>query len=276
MPIVNVKDADHAMLAPYHDLRGRNLTSLSGRFIAESPWVVERLLLSSYAIESALVSERMLDRLIPLVNDNTPVLCAPEEVLRELVGFAFHRGVLACGLRKKTQTVAETVMNAKGGNATANRWLAVEDVVDQENIGGLLRTAGALGVHHIILTRRCADPFSRQALRVAMGVTFRLNLSTSACLATDLAYLRNTLQLPILAAAIGPNSIDLKKAPPLPRGCIVLGSEGAGLRTATLAGCDFMATIPMAADVDSLNVVVAGGVFMHHLWSSGDGANGTD
>lgn len=274
MPTISVTSFENPLLLPYQDLRGKNLTRLSERFIAESPWVVERLLASSYEVESILVSERMLERIAAVAPPSTPVFFAPENLLRELVGFPFHRGVLACARRKHPQVLSNLAADETFKQQCSGPWLALQDVVDQENIGGLIRTAGALGVNNVLLTKRCADPFSRQAIRVAMGVTFTIRLFESTHLAQDLITLKRTFAFPILAAAIGPTAAPLRTIASRQNGCLVLGGEGHGLSADVIQCCDITVQIPMADLVDSLNVNVAGGIFMHYLFEREFGTKG--
>lgn len=263
MPIVRLTHASDPLLAAYADLRSRNLTRLSGRFIAESPWVVERLLASDYGVESLLVAERMLPRVEELPRPECPIFVMPEAPLRELVGINFHRGVLACGLRKAELRVT-ACPPADLRRPAGTVCLALHDVLDQENVGGLIRTAAALGVQHVLYSARCADPFSRQALRVAMGHTFRLQLWRTSDFAADLAFLRSQGLL-LIAAALSPTAIDARHLGSHQPCGLVLGNEGYGLPDSVVSQCDLSVQIPMAAGVDSLNVVVAGGILLHQL-----------
>jgi len=73
----------------------------------------------------------------------------------------------------------------------------------------------------------------------------------------------------VVAAAMAPGAVPVRQWVPAPRTALVLGPEGPGLGPAELARCDRTVAIPMAPDVDSLNVAAAGAILMHWLTLGG-------
>ena len=126
--------------------------------------------------------------------------------------------------------------------------LALWRVGDPGNVGALLRSADALGPAYVCLSAGCADPTGPKALRAAMGAVFRVPRGE-------------------FEQAPG-RRIGLVAHGGLPLGelelagsvCFVLGAERAGLPDEVAASCDELATIPLAAGAESLNVAAAGAI----------------
>jgi len=151
---------------------------------------------------------------------------------------------------------------------TARRILALEAVQDPGNVGTLLRSAAAFGFDAVLLGPGCASPFSPKTLRASMGAAGRLPVCQTKDLAASLQALRRR-GVACLAAALY-RSRPLDEAPAAYPGgvCLVIGSEGQGLRDETVAACDFAVRIPMTDLVESLNAGVAGSVLLWHFRNS--------
>jgi len=138
--------------------------------------------------------------------------------------------------------------------------LVAVEVQNPGNLGALLRTAEAAGASGALLTAGCADAFSWKALRGSMGSALRLPHVRGLALEAALALLRERGLLAMAAsadAALRHDEADLTGP------CALLvGSEGAGLPEAALAGADCRVRIPMAGRVESLNVGIAAGVLL--------------
>jgi tRNA G18 (ribose-2'-O)-methylase SpoU len=143
--------------------------------------------------------------------------------------------------------------------------LVLEDLVDADNLGGCVRNAAAFGVDALVLSPRCADPFYRKAIRVAIGSTFLLPIVRLRSWPDDLLALKQRLGVHLLGAVVDERARPLAATPRPERVALLLGSEGPGLSPAARAACDSLVTIPMAAGADSLNVATAGAVALFHL-----------
>src|SRR5690606_22341627 len=105
MAVEEIRSLDDPRLEVYRQTRHTNLTRFSGRFIAEGRLVVERLVTSSYGIESVLLDERFVAAMQGIIPDEVPVYRVPHELVDQIVGFHFHRGVMACGVRRPFATL---------------------------------------------------------------------------------------------------------------------------------------------------------------------------
>jgi len=261
MPVVEIASLDDPRLAPYRELKKSNLTRWSGLFVAEGEKLVRRLLASGYETASVLVGRRYLEEFAALAPAETPVLAIPDEWVESLVGFNFHRGILACGRRRAIPGMEE-VLPAAGKRATV---VVCPDVQDPENLGAILRIAAAFGVDLVLLGLRSADPLSRRVLRVSMGAALGVPIIRSDDLPTELDRLRRDFGFELAATVLDANAEPLEQAPRSRRIAILFGSEGHGLDRSLVERCDRRLTIAMQRGTDSLNVAVAAGIFLYHF-----------
>ncbi len=185
-----------------------------------------------------------------------PVYTGEDELLESITGFRLSRGIL-CAMERPRPQMPENVVSH------ARRIAVLENVVDANNVGALMRSAAALGVDGVLLNESCCDPYARRATRVSMGAVFRIPWAVAR---EPLALLKQvgfmTAALALREEAISIRDERLKKAEKL---ALFLGAEGDGLREETILGCDVAVIIPMSHQVNSLNVAAAGAVAFWEL-----------
>lgn len=266
MPRILLTDLHDPRIAVFRDLNQQNLTRYSGLFIAEGDKVVERLLESDYGVESLLVEERFLPRFESLLPADTPLYTGPQVLLEQIIGFNFHRGVLACGRRKPPSTLKELAAKVPPRSLV----VACPDVQDPTNLGSIIRTSASFGASAVLLGDQCADPFSRRVLRVSMGAVFGLPIIECADLAADLTLLKHELSFDLIATVVDAGAENLATSRRPHRLALLLGGEGHGLASEWLDLSTRRVTIPMQLGVDSLNVAVAAAIFLFHFQESQD------
>lgn len=145
----------------------------------------------------------------------------------------------------------------------ARRIVVIDGVVDTTNIGAIFRSAAALGIDSVLLTPSSCDPLNRRAVRVSMGSVFLVPWTWLDRPVADLG----TLGLRTAAMALSDDSVSLDDPALMaePRLAIVMGTEGDGLAAHTIASTDYVVRIPMAHNVDSLNVAAAAAVAFWQL-----------
>lgn len=228
-----------------------------GIFIAESLLVTERAIDAGYEPLSFLLETRMAAGEAKKLTDRfpeVPVYIASEEILKAITGFPVTRGVLCAMRRKRNRSVEEVLEGAK-------RIVLLEDVENPTNVGAIFRSAAALDIDAILLSKGCADPLYRRAIRVSMGNVFLINWTFSDNWLKDLKCLKEK-GFQTVAMALKEDSLSMDDLRPKPeeRVALIMGNEGAGLREETLAVCDKTVMIPMKKGVDSLNVAAASAV----------------
>ena len=201
--------------------------------------------------------------------DELPVFVLPHDELKRLTGFEVTRGALAAFRRPVPRSVADVC-------AGARRVAVLEDITNHTNVGAIFRSAAALGMDAVLVTQACYDPLYRRAVRVSMGTVFQVpwarigahsGATGAGSWAVDGIPLLHELGFKTAALALSNDSVPLDD-PHLAseeKLALVLGTEGDGLATRTIAQCDYTVRIPMAHDVDSLNVAAASAVAFWEL-----------
>lgn len=243
-------------------LRNR-LDPSRGIFIAESPKVIRVALDAGFCPVSLLCEEKHIlgdaqDIVKRLQEQSIDVYTGSRELLASLTGYTLTRGVL-CAMRRPVEIAVEQVV------ADARRVVVIDGVVDATNIGAIFRSAAALGIDAVLVTRSSCDPWNRRAIRVSMGSVFLVPWTWLE----DYSQLRQ-IGFKTCAMALEDRSISID-APILQeqdRLAIIMGTEGEGLPDETIKGADFVVKIPMAHGVDSLNVAAAASVAFWELRKS--------
>ena len=239
----------------------------NGLFIAESPKVIERALDAGYQPVSLLLEPKHITgeaREIIARCGSVPVYTAEFDVLKQLTGFPLTRGAL-CAMRRPPLPEMETICR------NARRIAVLENVVNPTNVGAIFRSAAALGMDAVLLTPACSNPLYRRSIRVSMGTVFQIPWTYIGRDATqwpgDGMNLLESFGFKTVAMALTDDSVSiddpcLKSADKL---AVILGTEGDGLSSDTIARCDYTVRIPMSHGVDSLNVAAASAVAFWQL-----------
>ncbi len=262
MNIIPINDPADPRLDAYRDLRHENVRNRGPLFIAEGRLVVQRLLQSRYVTDSVLAEPLRLAELEPLADHATPIYLVSQHTIREVAGFNFHRGLLACGRRLPFSSLEELSHQP----ATGNLALALISLNDLENLGSLLRTAAALGIFNIVLNPQTADPLCRRVLRVSMGAALKMKFFNMPDPQRWFESNQQTGHWRTVAMTLAADSIPLDQIVNDGKASmIVMGNEGDGLPSSIQAACSARAQIPMAAGIDSLNVAVAGAIALYEF-----------
>lgn len=269
--IIEITDFHAPELDPYarltqNQLRNR-LEPEKGIFIAESPKVIDRALDAGYKPVSLLMERKQITGpaagILSRCGD-APVYTADRELLAELTGFELTRGVLCAFRRPAPRPVEELCKNAR-------RVAVLEGIVDSTNVGAIFRSAAALNMDAVLINPSCCDPLCRRAVRVSMGTVFQVPWGQLGETPADWPEkgmdILHSLGFKTAAMALSDRSvsIDDEQLAKEPKLAIVLGTEGDGLATGTIASCDYTVKIPMSHGVDSLNVAAASAVAFWQL-----------
>ena len=245
-----------------------------GLFIAESPKVVTRALGAGCEPVSVLAEDKDIkgEAMEALAKcGDIPVYTAPFQVLAQLTGYKLTRGMLCAMKRPTLPSMREICRDAR-------RIVILENVVNPTNVGAIFRSAAALNMDGIILTKGCSDPLYRRASRVSMGTVFQIpwtfiqDNNEMRCqreilwprqAITELREMGyKTAALALTDDSVGIDNPELMQEEKL---AIILGTEGEGLMDRTIEMCDYSVKIPMSHDVDSLNVAAASAVAFWQL-----------
>ncbi|HEX2973150.1 MAG TPA: RNA methyltransferase [Tepidisphaeraceae bacterium] len=261
--IIPVESLSDPRIAVYLNLKERELAREGGRFIAEGEMVVRRLLASDYPVESVLMADRHVEKIPPLVPPGVPIYMAPAAVVNQIVGYKFHSGVMACGVRKPRLSIEQIASSWTSDKPVV--LTVLPEIANTENMGALIRISAAFGVNAMILGQHSCDPYYRQSIRVSMGNIFSVPIVQCEDLLSDLRLLRERWNVQLLATVLDETAEPLARSQTAARMGILFGGEGPGLRADEIAACDRRITIPMQMGTDSLNVSVAAAVILYHF-----------
>jgi tRNA G18 (ribose-2'-O)-methylase SpoU len=262
VPVIAIESAEDPRLEPFRDLRNRNLTRVSRRFVAEGWNVVERLLRSGFETEIVLCSPKYVEQVQQVWQGPGVIYLLDHDKFPHLVGFNFHRGTLAYAKRGEFQTV-EQVLSESSKLPKHTLWCGVVGVQDPENLGTILRTCSGLGIDRVLIGPDCCDPFSRRVLRTSMGNSLKLKLVESENAERDLRLLREA-GFQVLASSLTEDSKSLPEVEWRERALILFGNEGHGLPVRIQHASDIRLKVDMSLGTDSLNVSVAAGIILHY------------
>jgi tRNA G18 (ribose-2'-O)-methylase SpoU len=261
--IHHIERPDDPRIAPYAEVGDHERVRARGLFVAEGRLVFRRLIESRrFDIESVVVTPAALNGLSDVLeNIGWPVYVCGQDVIQTLTGIDFHRGCLALARRPVEQIPLSHFVRAR-------RLLALEGVGNPDNLGGLFRVGATFGVDGILLAPSCADPFYRKSIRTSVGTVLRVPFTVIDRWPGELDGLR-AKGFQIVALTPDPSAIPLREcvATLLPDARLILlfGAEGPGLTPEAMRSADVQVRIPMAAEVDSLNVTVAAGIALAFL-----------
>jgi tRNA G18 (ribose-2'-O)-methylase SpoU len=231
-----------------------------GLFIAESPKVIRVALDAEWEPTALLCEEKHITGdakdIIERLEASIPVYTGSRELLASLTGYTLTRGVL-CAMRRKKMPSVETVLK------DAHRVVVIEAVTDTTNIGAIFRSAAALGMDAVLLTRDSCDPLNRRAVRVSMGSVFLVPWTwLDGPVRTLHDYGFRTAAMALCDDSISLDDPQLNREEQL---AVIMGTEGDGLPQRTISEADYTVKIPMAHGVDSLNVASAAAVAFWQL-----------
>lgn len=258
--ITDINDPRTAVFTSLTEAQLRNrLNPDEGLLIAESPKVINVALDAGYTPVAMLCEEKHIAGDATGIIARVPemkVYTGDRETLASITGYKLTRGVL-CAMRRKALPSVDTICR------NARRVVVIDGVTDTTNIGAIFRSAAALGIDGVLLTRTSCDPLNRRSIRVSMGSVFLVPWTWIDDPVGDLREAGFTTA----AMALTDNSvsIDDKELNAVEKLAVIMGTEGDGLARTVIEGADYVARIPMAHGVDSLNVAAAAAVAFWQL-----------
>lgn len=237
-----------------------------GLFIAESPKVVTRALGAGCEPVSVLVEDKDVkgEAMEALAKcGDIPVYTAPFQVLAQLTGYKLTRGILCAMKRPVLPSMREICRDTR-------RIVILENVMNPTNVGAIFRSAAALNMDGIILTKGCSDPLYRRSARVSMGTVFQIPwtyVDKEISWPKPGIHILKEMGFKTVAFALRNDSVSIDDPILLSEQklAVIMGTEGEGLAAETMANCDYTVKIPMSHGVDSLNVAAASAVAFWQL-----------
>lgn len=233
-------------------LKEKKYRDRSGLFLAEGTVLLSEALLSGVIPLRVFVTPKAMSRLPRELPASVSVIPVSEEAYEKLSTEDAPEGVMSV-----FEQFAPSPSPSCSGGA-----LVLENLQDPGNVGTVIRTAAALGIHRVILCG-CADCYSPKTLRAAMGALFRLRPQITRSIAEAAELLKQEGKT-LYAAALDEDSLPLSQCALSQDSAVFIGNEGHGLSQEAKALCHKKIIIPMVG-MESLNAAVAASIFLWEM-----------
>jgi 23S rRNA (guanosine2251-2'-O)-methyltransferase len=203
-----------------------------------------------------VVTGRATERIVALARQRG-IRCeqADRTDVERLAGSPYHQGAVAVTPPFRYAEL-RTIIGADG-------LLLLDSIQDPRNLGAILRTARAAGVGGVILPHDRSAGITPVVVSASAGCVFGLPVARVTNLVRAMEEVKAAGFW--LVGLVPRGDRTLYELPPIERPALVVGGEGDGLRALVRRQCDFEATLPMAAGVESLNASVAAGIALYEL-----------
>jgi TrmH family RNA methyltransferase len=243
----------HALATSARERRKVGETLLDGAHLLDAAlqrqWPLKAIVVSDSGCEQAEI-EGLLGRCA----HDIPRYHLPDALFAHISPVDSPSGVIAIiDLPPEPDAASLAEADADAALSTAHSLVVLDAVQDPGNLGTILRTAAAAGVREVLLTAGCAGAWSPRALRAGMGAHFGLCIRERV----DAVHALETFPGAILATALGEDARSLYELDLARPVAWLFGAEGQGVSPALLACASQRVTIPMAGDIESLNVAAA-------------------
>lgn len=250
-------DVHDERLDLYRDLRhAQSLHTRSRVFLTDGEKITASILQSTLHVVSILLTEELYAQYIPAIQSKIkPEQCfiLSKKDMDALVGFDLHSPMMSIVEEPETPDL----LSLKGPI------IALNGIVNSDNVGGIIRNAIGLGYKSIITDSTTSSPYLRRAVRVSMGAVAFAQCVKSNDLVHDLEKLRNSRGIPIISAEITNDSIDVNSFVFPQDFILILGSEGNGVQSEVLALSDKIVHVNMSEPIKSLNVASSSAIILH-------------
>ena len=184
-----------------------------------------------------------------------------KERLDRLAGTGHHQGVVAIGAAYEYAEVEDILQAAKDKGEPPFVFL-LDNIEDPHNLGAIIRTANLAGAHGVIIPKNRAVGLTATVARTSAGALNYTPVARVTNLAKTIEELKKEGLWFVCADMGGTTMYDLNLTGPIG---LVIGNEGEGVGRLVKEKCDFIASIPMKGDIDSLNASVAAGVLAYEI-----------
>lgn len=221
-----------------------------------SPRQIKRILLAEGQRESPAIASILSEA----EKRHIPIETVSRQRLDQLSQGAVHQGCLAVVEARKYATLEQILDFAKGKNE--DPFLLILDAIqDVNNLGSLLRTAEAVGVHGVILPLHHAAEVNATVIKTSAGASEHLLIAQETNLTRTIEFLKK--QNTWVVGLAGEAKTLYDKADLTGPLALVVGNEGKGVSRLVREHCDLLVRLPMLGHVDSLNAAVAGSIVLY-------------
>lgn len=256
--MITINDINHPGIKEFISLRDKSLRN-DNLVIIESDKVFKRILPLGVKIHKLFCTksyyERNLDFINCYIKNKESVFLSTREMMKEIVGYRVHQGVMALTDRPKSVDI----------DKLKSPYLIINGITSQENIGTILRNACAFGIESVIIDSDSCTPWHKRCIRVSLGNVFNLNLHYTNNLVKTIETLKEK-NIEIIGTTVNHSNIELQNCKFNSNIAIILGSEGYGIYRPVREMCDKLLTIPIKNNVSSINVASASSILFNRIY----------
>ena len=192
---------------------------------------------------------------------DTLIKYVPRERLDQLSETGKHQGVIAYAAAYEYAEVEDILKNARDKGEEPFIFL-LDNIEDPHNLGAIVRTANLAGAHGVIIPKRRAVGLTATVAKTSAGALNYTPVAKVTNLAATIDELKKEGLWFVCADMGGESMYRLNLKGPIG---LVIGNEGEGVSRLVKEKCDYIASIPMKGDIDSLNASVAAGVLAYEI-----------
>lgn len=234
------------------------------------------LLIGRNAVTEALKSDREIDTLILMKNNNNPALSRLASMAKEkgavvkevdskkldfMCGGANHQGVAAYVAAHEYSSIDEIFAYAEE-KGEAPFIVVCDEIEDPHNLGAIIRTAECAGVHGVIIPKRRSASLNFTVGKTSAGALEYMRVARVSNLASTIDELK---EKGCWVYGADMDGTDYKKTDFSGAVVLVIGSEGKGIGKLIRQKCDAIVSLPMKGNINSLNASVAAGILMYEV-----------
>ncbi len=202
-------------------------------------------------IISKTAGEKYAEKLLKFFENADEIYEIPDSLFKKISDTSSPQGVIAVVKIPKLSPEISRL----------GRYIILENLNDPSNLGAISRTAEALGVSGIILSKDSVDPYSPKSLRASMGTLLRMPV----IILDDFANQLKASGLELYACVVDSDALPITNVK-FNDGCgLLIGNEANGLTDAIKAACNEKITIPMTGNAESLNAATAAAISMWEM-----------
>ena len=223
---------------------------------------------AAYLAEGTERDDRLRDILKLAAARSVALLEVPRGELDRLTGGAVHQGV-ALQLPAYEYAHPDDLLAAALAGSTEPLVVALDSITDPRNLGAIVRSAAAFGAAGVLIPERRSAGMTAAAWKTSAGAAARIPVARATNLTRALRSYADAGFT--LVGLDGQADTDIGSAAVTGPVVLVVGSEGEGLSRLVRSTCDLLVSIPMAAEVESLNAGVAAGIALYEIRGGGRG-----
>lgn len=228
-----------------------------GLFVLEGARLVFDVLNSFYKIKYFFITDEAFEKYTDKANDmiakaeNAYIIT--KDISSKLSETQSSQGIFAVCYMNDNSLQLES----------GKKYIALDNVQDPGNLGTIIRTAEALGINGVIISKGC-DPYNPKVLRSSMGSILRMSIMDNDNLPAVLDMAKEK-SLPLYATSPSASAKDITAVDFSNGAVCVIGNEANGVSQEVMDKCDELITIPMLGRAESLNASIAGAITMWEM-----------